>query len=191
MFLILMLLFFFSLPISLLSSICSHFSSNLVQHRGNEFLYEVKYEISGTELLMHFYLASTMAFPRRQVFINFFLTFNVANFDHIFHVFLLIQNIHQIFSSSCLIRNPQKTYCLNVELHGPIFTVWAANDFSPNITWLKAKRSSQVETLYCKATISPSNRQQIFSFTESLQGRSSWRVTSMNHAQLQYLAWYL
>lgn len=61
-----------------LSSICSHLRSNLVQHKGNEFTYEVKYEISGSELLMHFGIASTTNFPRRSVRTNFPLMFGVT-----------------------------------------------------------------------------------------------------------------
>lgn len=57
--LILMLLFFFLLSFKYLCS----FLSELGPTQGNEFLYEVKCEISGTELLMQFSLASTIAFP--------------------------------------------------------------------------------------------------------------------------------
>lgn len=95
--------------------------------QGNEFLYEVKYEISGTELLMHFNLASTIAFPRTRVCIKFFLTLDVANVDHIFYVLYLYRTfitasvyVIQIFSRSCLIQPKEKTV-LNV---AKLFLSW-------------------------------------------------------------------
>lgn len=68
MVLILMLFFFFNF-FTRLPSFKYLFSSlfELGSARGNEFLYEVKYEICGAELLMHLYVASTMASPKRRI----------------------------------------------------------------------------------------------------------------------------
>lgn len=111
-------LFFFSLTYLPSFKYLFSFLFKLGSTQGNEFLYEVKYEISGTELLMHFYLAPTMAFPRRRVCVKFFLTFDVANFDRIFHVFYLYRTyitasiyVIQIFSSSSLIRKDILVKC--------------------------------------------------------------------------------
>lgn len=61
LFLFFLLLSYFYPSASFQVSVLSLFKLGSTQ--GNEFLYEVKYEISGTELLMHFCTASSMAFP--------------------------------------------------------------------------------------------------------------------------------
>lgn len=84
-------LFSFSLSTffkDLLSSV-----SELGSTRGNEFSSEVKYEICGTELLMHFCVASTMKRTRWRVCTNLFLIFSATGFVRGCHFWFGVMHI--------------------------------------------------------------------------------------------------
>lgn len=72
--------FFFLFSFSLSTFFKDLFSSvsDLGSTRGNEFSSEVKFEMCGTELLMHFCVASTMNRSRWRVCTNLFLIFSAT-----------------------------------------------------------------------------------------------------------------